>query len=398
MRERKKLYSVPPAQAPGNMRRRLMFIVAWGGVVVAAYFGGRYGTPTKVRAEPVARAVTNTTPSDYARRPVAAIFGSITISREELGEFLIARYGKERLSHLINKRIIEQAARQKGVEVTAAEVNAALAADAQQFQVSPREFEKQVLKRYQKSLYEWKEDVIRPRLMMEKMCRARVVVSREDVVKAYEAHFGEKVDCKIIMWPREEKNTVLHKVWPLLRNEEQFDHYARSQVSPSLASVGGHVKPLGHHTTGDEKLEKTLFNLKPGEVSEVLDNPEGLVVVKCLGRIPPDTKASYDERRPALEKEVFEKKLQMEIGKLFTELRAQAQPKNFLEPTNVVEDVQKELSNDPLTRQAVGSAAPATTALPPAAVSGATAQPSQPPAWTPPVPASASAPARTSGK
>ena len=367
MRDHKKVYSVPPV--PGRMRRRLMFVLAWGGVAAAAYFWGRFGSPPKVRAEPAAArpVANNATPSDYSRRPVAYIYGSIAITREELGEYLIARTGKDRLANLINKRIIEQAARQKGVEVTAAEVNVALAADAAGFQVSQRDFEKQILKRYQKSLYEWKEDVIRPRLMMEKMCRARVVVSREDIVKAYEAYFGEKVDCKLIMWPKEEKNAVLNKIWPVIRNsEEQFDHYARIQASPSLAAVGGHVKPLGHNTTGDERLEKTIFNLKPGEVSEVLDHPEGLVVVKCLGRIPRDAKASFEERRPKLEKEVFEKKLQLEIGKLFQELNAQAQPRNFLEPVNITQDVEKELNSDPRTRKTVSTAPPAS------------------PSWTPP--------------
>src|SRR5262249_23308366 len=163
----------------------------------------------------------------------------------------------------INKRIIEHAARQKGVEVAAAEVQAALKADAAQLGVDVRTFAEQLLKRYQKSLYEWQEDVIRPRLMMEKMCRSRGTVTPEGLAKAYEAYYGEKVDCKIIMWPSAEKHIVLHKVWPQIRSSEQeFDHYARIQVSPSLAAAGGHVKPLGRNTTGDDNLEKVVFNLK----------------------------------------------------------------------------------------------------------------------------------------
>ena len=50
------------------------------------------------------------------------------------------------------------------------------------------------------------------------------------------------------------------------------------------------------------------------------------------------------QRRAALEKEVLEKKVAMEIGKVFKELHAQARPRNLLEPTaNVVDNVEKRL-------------------------------------------------------
>src|SRR5262249_58828595 len=125
------------APAWKGMRPVLMFDLPWGAVPAAAYCWGRYGTPPKVRAEPTpARAASAPEacglPSDYSRRPVAYIHGSVAITREELGEYLIARFGKDRLKNLINKRIIEHAARQKGVEVAAAEVQAALKADAAQ--------------------------------------------------------------------------------------------------------------------------------------------------------------------------------------------------------------------------------------------------------------------------
>jgi hypothetical protein len=87
-------------------------------------------------------------------------------------------------------------------------------------------------------------------------------------------------------------------------------------------------------TVGDDRLEKTIFSLREGEVSEVVDTAEGLVVVKCVKRVPPDTSVSFDQRRPALEKEVFEKKVAMEIGKVFKEMRDKANPKNLLVPAN----------------------------------------------------------------
>jgi hypothetical protein len=382
MRDRKKECPVPAgAERQGNrsMRRRLLLLVAWGGVAAAGYCWGRFGTAPKVRAEPVRGggvAGESRPASDYSRRPVAYIHETIPITREDLGEYLIARCGKQRLTNLINKRIIEHTARQKGVEISAAEVDAALVADYTQLGLrSPREFEDHLLKRYQKTIYEWKEDVIKPRLMMEKMCRSRVTVSREDVAQAYEAYFGEKVECKIIMWPKEEEHHVLHTIWPKIHNnEEEFDRAARMQASPSLAAAGGLVKPLGHNTTGDPALEKVLFSLRPGETSEVIRTREGLVVIKCLRRLPPDTTASYESRRPKLEKEVFDKKVALEIGKMFQDLKAQARPRNFLEPRDIVQEVKEELPTGKPASVAQ-QPLPATVKPVPGASSGALAPP-----------------------
>src|SRR5262249_7487889 len=148
--------------------------------------------PPPVAAEP---------PSDYARRVVAYIHGNIPITREELGEYLIARVGADKLDLLINKRIIDHACQQKGIQVDDAEVEAALAEDVKGLNVNRAEFVNKLLKHYNKTLYEWKEDVIRPRLLLTKLCRDRVFVTNDDLLQAFEAYYGEKVDCKMIMWP-----------------------------------------------------------------------------------------------------------------------------------------------------------------------------------------------------
>src|SRR5262245_1866589 len=88
---------------------------------------GMYSSSTQAVAGPpqadgkthVATAPLGPEPSpDYSRRVVARIFNSVDISREELGEYLIARFGADRLDNLVNQRIIEHACRQKGIEVT----------------------------------------------------------------------------------------------------------------------------------------------------------------------------------------------------------------------------------------------------------------------------------------
>jgi hypothetical protein len=55
-------------------------------------------------------------------------------------------------------------------------------------------------------------------------------------------------------------------------------------------------------------------------------------VFKCDKRIPGDTSKKLEDVRAVLEQEVFARKLNLELGKAFQELRAQAKPVNLLKP------------------------------------------------------------------
>src|SRR5581483_2955106 len=56
------------------------------------------------------------------RRTVAFIYGSTGITREQLGEYLIARFGPDKVLNLVNKLIIERYCAEHGITVTDAEV------------------------------------------------------------------------------------------------------------------------------------------------------------------------------------------------------------------------------------------------------------------------------------
>ena len=65
-----------------------------------------------------AQTPTTTSPSaasDYSKRVVAFLNDNDVVTRQQLGEYLIDRYGAEKLELLINRRIIEHACR-RGAE------------------------------------------------------------------------------------------------------------------------------------------------------------------------------------------------------------------------------------------------------------------------------------------
>lgn len=296
-------------------------------------------------------AYTAPTTSDYSQRVVAYIYETIPITREELGEYLIARMGEERIKNLVNKRIIEHQCKLKGIEVTQAEVDADLVETLKGLgpNINLADFEKKILKPYNKTLYEWKEDVIKPRLMLTKLCRDRVKVTDQDLKEAFEAYHGAKVECQIIMWPTDQKNIAMAIYNKIRESSEEFDKAASRQANPKLASTWGKIAPFGKHTTGNEEMEKQAFRLQPGEISQVFETKEGCVVLKCLKHLPADSTKTIEGEREALSKDIINRKIsQVEIPNYFHEIEAQAKAKILLRSKiteeELVREVREELS------------------------------------------------------
>lgn len=338
---------------PAGWRKVALAAVGVAGVAAGGFWLGRGSVLPRAEARPplpaAAQAPQAVPPADpepsgeYGRRAVAYIHGSIPITREDLGEYLIARQGADKLELLVNKRIIEHAAHQRGIQVVEAEVNADLAQTIKLLGIPPKDFVEHLLKRYNKNLYEWREDVIRPKLLMTKMVRDRATVAAEDVLKAFESYHGEKVEGRLIMWPKAEQNKVLNDIYPKIRDDEKaFDEVAKRQASPSLASKGGRLDPIGRHSTGDEALERQIFDLQPGQMTSVVESGQWLVVFKCDKRIAPNTQVSLEQERARLEQEIIEKKIQIEIPVLFAELRTQAEPKLYLQKQIHEQDMLRE--------------------------------------------------------
>jgi hypothetical protein len=281
--------------------------------------------------------------SDYANR-VVAYYGERPVTREMLGEYLIARYGADKLELFVNRLIIEDACKAHGVEVSAAEVEAALADDLKGLGLNRKEFVDNYLKSHHLNLVEWKEDIIRPKLMLAKLVRSRVQYTEQDVADAYDAHYGERIRAKLIIWPQEEEKSAFAEYARIRDDPAEFERRAKNQLSRELSATGGLVKePIGRRTTGDEPFEKDLFSLQPGELTQVHGTPGGIVVAKCVERVKADTSVSLDKERPRLIAEILKKKTEIEIPRYFAELQKQASPRLLMKSQNKPEDIAGEV-------------------------------------------------------
>src|SRR5207302_61011 len=142
------------------------------------------------------------------------------------------------------------------------EIEAQLREDLRLFgNLTVKDFQRSVLGRFNKTLYEWKEDVIRPKLQLARLVRPTIAVTAEDLKKAFEARYHEKVECRMIVL-RKEDQPRWGMIWDQVsKSAEEFDKLARSQFIADLAAQAGKVPPIHKHF-GDEKIEREVFSLK----------------------------------------------------------------------------------------------------------------------------------------
>src|SRR6185437_12135409 len=127
-------------------------------------------------------------PSQRSRQIIAVYNGQTPITREDFGEFLISRYGTEQIEFLVNRRLIDRECQARGIAVTPEEIEAGIGEDLKRLGgIDLKVFEKDFLGPYNKNIYEWREDVVRPRLLMAKLCRDGIKVNEEDLQQTYQA-------------------------------------------------------------------------------------------------------------------------------------------------------------------------------------------------------------------
>jgi hypothetical protein len=307
-------------------------------LLVGFWFGHTGGSQPLAAQQPKAAPIVpvqGTAPvADAGKRVVAYIYGNVPITREEFGEYFINLYGEERLELYVNKRIIEIECAKKGIDVTPIEVDAAILDDCKQLGFEKKDFIGKVLKeRYHKTLEEWRVDVVKPRLLLAKLCRDRIEVSDEELRQMFENRYGEKAMVKVILWPADQRHFAeksygeLREPGPKENPDLHWDAVATKQPSGALASRAGLVDPIGRHSGPETaKIEEIAFSLKVGDVSPIIDLPIGHMVVKRIGTVPPEPGIDFEKVKADLRKKVVDRKIDREVPRLFQVMQREANP------------------------------------------------------------------------
>ncbi len=322
---------------------RSVMMTGFGMIVVGvvAYVVGRV-TTTKAQQRPASYEELRSGPkTGYDGRVVAYIHGNIAVTREDLGEFLIARFGADHLEACVIRRIVELACKSRGIQVTDELVDLQLNQDLERMKLSRKDFVNLFLKPHYKTLPIWKEDVVRRNLMLAQLVGPDIKVTEDDLRKGFDGRHGEKVECRWIVLPDDNRK---NQIWEKARESEaEFNKIATTLNIPQLCPSGGKAPPIHKHF-GDANIERIAFNLAPGEVSPLIGMADKTVVIlKCDKHIPRDLTKRFEEERASLFEEIRNLKLTVRINEVIGELRKQANPKLLLRNETRQDDLEREV-------------------------------------------------------
>src|SRR5262249_13155505 len=140
--------------------------------------------------------------------------------RDELADHLFSQLRAEDLEKFLTRRILEHACRRKGITVTEEEVDAELKSQFRGLQ--PGQNFQQILRARKQTLRGWKEDVIRPELLLKKLARERAVPSDKDLKDAFAQRYGERIECQLLLWPEKQYDAAERAANCLRRGEATF--------------------------------------------------------------------------------------------------------------------------------------------------------------------------------
>lgn len=275
---------------------------------------------------------------------VATIFGDVGITREQFVDHLIKRYGEKELKLFVHKQIVSRAFAAKGLSLTPAEVAAAIDETCAALKMTREQFARTIQKNTGRTLDEWNEDMNVPALMLARLAKQKVAAPTDaELRQAFDVKYGEKLDCRIIMWTADEADEARAAYEKVRGSEKEFDACARQRAkrfpgtgtapdgrAPELIA---RARPL-EDNPAEQAVHATAAGLRAGEVSRLTaiehEGKGGFIVLKCDRVIPADRTKSFENEKAALLNDVMQAKIGNETQKLSRALVKEADPKYHL--------------------------------------------------------------------
>jgi parvulin-like peptidyl-prolyl isomerase len=267
---------------------------------------------------------------------VAAVVEGVRIGIDELAVECIARHGPETLDGMINRKILEQACRKQGVNVTEEDMQAEIARAALAG-VKPKPdgspdidaWLELVTVKQNIPLELYKHDVVWPTVALKKLVGEKIKITEEELRKGFEANFGPRVRClAIVLDNLRRAQQVFQKARANNTSEYFGDLAAQYSIEPGSRELHGEVPPIKRYG-GQPRLEEEAFQLKPGELSGIIQVGDKFVILRCLGHTKP-VEVDFAQVRDEIHRDLHEKKLRLAMAERFESLQASATVDNFL--------------------------------------------------------------------
>ncbi len=303
---------------------------------------------------------------------VAAVVGNFTVTTAELQTEAIRRHGVEVLEGTIGRSILHQHIRDKEVQVSdedlqrevvrAAEAMGAI--DQRTGQVDVKGWLASVSEEQGLTTERYLDEIVWPTAALKnyvwKTDANSIDVTEEDLQRGFEANFGPRCICRAIMLNNQR---AAQEVWDQARQNPNAIFFgqlaAKYSIDPQSRSLSGEVPPIQRHG-GRPTLEAEAFKLKQGEISGIIQINEFYLILFCEGYTKPITR-DFEEVKTEIQRDLFEKKLRVEMAKAYNGMIESARIENFLAGTRQAPGQAggtKGLSQPPRLQQQPGGASP----------------------------------------
>ncbi len=266
-----------------------------------------------------------------------AVVNGQPITRQQLADECVIREGPKILDTLINRALIEQALKGRKLEVTGAEIEQEIESVAARFGISREAWLRTLDKEKKISPMQYARDIIQPALALRKLCAGRVQVTPKDLKDAFEAQFGDKLRCRMILLDKQ-ANAI--EIWEeLKKNPGGFEKLAQERsIDSGSRALGGLVaEPITRHAypqnvsdaafqqlvDGDPKDRDPSHKPKDGDFTGPIQIAETAWVLLRRESVVPAVKGA-DLRDERVKKQtydmIYEVKLKEAMGLVFQEI------------------------------------------------------------------------------
>ena len=334
-----------PSTPPRAKRRRLPVGMLLGGLcllavclVIRYYWGAEPANagppkPSPTKSSPARSAASKdrspqaaTTPSTPKLKTVASVNGE-PITRQELAQECLRHYGQQVLESLVNKHLIMQECQQRKMVITQADVDMEIRQMAQRFGLPVDRWLKMLKEERGIKPAQYASDIIWPSLALRKLAGTQLQVAPEELEREFESRYGAAVKARLIVC-RDAKKAQQARA-AAVANPEEFGNLAK-QYSDDVGSrsLKGMIQPIRKHM-GDKEIEKAAFEMKDGEVSQVIPAGGQYVILK-REYLFPARKVNREDQKPQLEEIIRDRKMRGVAQQIFRQLQQHSVIENVL--------------------------------------------------------------------
>ena len=268
-----------------------------------------------------------------------AVVNGQPITRHQIAQECMQRFGKEVLEDIVNKLLVLEECKKKGITITEKDVNDDIIAKAKSFGMSAEKYVQTICGNRNITVDRLKNDVIWNNLALRSLAAQQIQVTPAELAERMEFEFGAKVQVRQIVLDSMQQASQIHR--QLATNPANFERLAKKfSVDLNSKSMGG-LLPSIRRNSGLPEFENIAFALQPGQVSNVFPIADKFIIIRCERHEPaeqltPEQQAIVEER---LVEEISSSKLGQAASNLFAQLEKTAKIVNVMNDPHLAQQM-----------------------------------------------------------